>query len=32
MCQPKDQGGLRFKDLVKFNEAMLAKTGLEVAA
>ena len=25
MCQPKDQGILGFKDLVKFNEAMLAK-------
>ena len=25
MCQPKDQRGLGFKDLVKFNEAMLAR-------
>ena len=25
MCQPKDQGGLGFKDLVKFNEVMLTK-------
>ena len=25
LCQPKDEGGLEFKDLCKFNESMLAK-------
>ena len=25
LCQPKPEGGLVFKDLCKFNEAMLAK-------